>query len=61
MAGGLHDDSNDELHEINVTPFIDVMLVLLIIFTSSHQVVVGEATPSRQPPPGGVVPKADSC
>jgi biopolymer transport protein ExbD len=22
----------DEMHEINVTPFIDVMLVLLIIF-----------------------------
>ncbi len=26
------DDSLDESHEINVTPFIDVMLVLLIIF-----------------------------
>ena len=26
------DDSLTELHEINVTPFIDVMLVLLIIF-----------------------------
>ncbi len=26
------DDTLDELHEINVTPFIDVMLVLLIIF-----------------------------
>jgi biopolymer transport protein ExbD len=26
------DDEGDELHEINVTPFIDVMLVLLIIF-----------------------------
>lgn len=26
------DDSNREAHEINVTPFIDVMLVLLIIF-----------------------------
>jgi biopolymer transport protein ExbD len=26
------DDSLPELHEINVTPFIDVMLVLLIIF-----------------------------
>ena len=26
------DDELDELHEINVTPFIDVMLVLLIIF-----------------------------
>ncbi len=25
-------DDFDELHEINVTPFIDVMLVLLIIF-----------------------------
>ena len=26
------DESLNELHEINVTPFIDVMLVLLIIF-----------------------------
>jgi biopolymer transport protein ExbD len=26
------DDSLEELHEINVTPFIDVILVLLIIF-----------------------------
>ena len=34
MAGGLDHgrDEPDELHEINVTPFIDVMLVLLIIF-----------------------------
>ncbi|HWK39263.1 MAG TPA: TonB system transport protein ExbD [Hyphomicrobium sp.] len=32
MAGGLHDDDISESHEINVTPFIDVMLVLLIIF-----------------------------
>jgi biopolymer transport protein ExbD len=34
MAGRLDDGSGDlaENHEINVTPFIDVMLVLLIIF-----------------------------
>jgi biopolymer transport protein ExbD len=36
MAGGIRDNSSgDDLvenHEINVTPFIDVMLVLLIIF-----------------------------
>ena len=34
MAGGLDtgDDDLSENHEINVTPFIDVMLVLLIIF-----------------------------
>lgn len=35
MAGGICENSGDDLsenHEINVTPFIDVMLVLLIIF-----------------------------
>jgi biopolymer transport protein ExbD len=35
MAGSMHDgrdDDLDEQHEINVTPFIDVILVLLIIF-----------------------------
>ncbi|MFA5901483.1 MAG: TonB system transport protein ExbD [Hyphomicrobium sp.] len=32
MAGRLQDDDIAETHEINVTPFIDVMLVLLIIF-----------------------------
>jgi biopolymer transport protein ExbD len=29
---GLGDDGFSDIHEINVTPFIDVMLVLLIIF-----------------------------
>lgn len=35
MASRIREDAGDELqesHEINVTPFIDVMLVLLIIF-----------------------------
>lgn len=34
MAMRLNDDleTDGEMHEINVTPFIDVMLVLLIIF-----------------------------
>ena len=33
MAGGIRDtDDLADNHEINVTPFIDVMLVLLIIF-----------------------------
>jgi biopolymer transport protein ExbD len=35
MAGGIREGRNSDLdlnHEINVTPFIDVMLVLLIIF-----------------------------
>ena len=32
LAGEDDDDDFEETHEINVTPFIDVMLVLLIIF-----------------------------
>ncbi|MCX8995573.1 TonB system transport protein ExbD [Rhizobiaceae bacterium BDR2-2] len=35
MAGGIRENQGDDMaesHEINVTPFIDVMLVLLIIF-----------------------------
>jgi biopolymer transport protein ExbD len=32
FAGNIEDDDAEEMHEINVTPFIDVMLVLLIIF-----------------------------
>jgi biopolymer transport protein ExbD len=31
-SGGSDDDGMPDVHEINVTPFIDVILVLLIIF-----------------------------
>lgn len=32
MAFSLNDDQNDEINEINITPFVDVVLVLLVIF-----------------------------
>jgi biopolymer transport protein ExbD len=32
IGADLDDDEDEETHEINVTPFIDVILVLLIIF-----------------------------
>ena len=32
MAFGTQDDSDDVMNEINMTPLVDVMLVLLIIF-----------------------------
>ena len=61
MAGGIRENSGDDLaenHEINVTPFIDVMLVLLIIFMvaaplSTVDVNVdlpaSSATPAKRP------------
>jgi biopolymer transport protein ExbD len=55
---GQSDDSFGELHEINVTPFIDVMLVLLIIFmvaaplaTVDVNVDLPASTAAHQPRP----------
>ncbi len=61
MAGGIRESDDDDLdmqHEINVTPFIDVMLVLLIIFmvaaplsTVDIAVQLPAATAKPQPRP----------
>jgi len=61
MAGGIRETQGDDLvenHEINVTPFIDVMLVLLIIFMVAAPLAtvdvnvdlpVSNATPAQRP------------
>ncbi len=60
MSVRLHhgEDTLEEVHEINVTPFIDVMLVLLIIFmvaaplaTVDIQVNLPASTAQPQPRP----------
>ncbi|KGJ05862.1 biopolymer transport protein ExbD [Paracoccus halophilus] len=61
MAGGIRETIGDDLpdnHEINVTPFIDVILVLLIIFMVAAPLAtvdvnidlpVSNATPAQRP------------
>ena len=43
MAGGAHMDDDDEITGINVTPLVDIMLVLLIIFMVASNYIVKEA------------------
>ena len=43
MAGGLKIDDDDGLNEINVTPLVDVMLVLLVIFLVASVYIVKDA------------------
>ena len=55
------DDDGSELHEINVTPFIDVMLVLLIVFMvaaplSTVDVAVDLPVSTAQPQPRPAAP-----
>ncbi len=40
MAGGSHDDPDDAITGINVTPLVDITLVLLIIFMVTAKIIV---------------------
>ena len=56
MAFGTQDDTDDVMNEINMTPFVDVMLVLLIIFMVSIPAATVsiklDLPPAIPPPPG---------
>ena len=43
MAGGANIDDDEEITGINVTPLVDIMLVLLIIFMVASNYIVKEA------------------
>jgi biopolymer transport protein ExbD len=42
MAGGAQQDDGDEITGINVTPLVDIVLVLLIIFMVTANMIVRE-------------------
>ena len=43
MAGGAMDPGDDGINEINVTPLVDIMLVLLIIFMVTASYIVKDS------------------
>jgi biopolymer transport protein ExbD len=49
MAGGAAQDSDDAITGINVTPLVDVTLVLLIIFMVTAKIIVSQSVPLDLP------------
>ncbi len=49
MAGGGSDQGDDGINDINVTPMVDIMLVLLIIFMVTATYIVKEAIEVQLP------------
>ena len=43
MAGGTSDQGDDGINDINVTPMVDIMLVLLIIFMVTASYIVKDS------------------
>jgi biopolymer transport protein ExbD len=49
MAGGAQDTSDDAITGINVTPLVDITLVLLIIFMVTAKIIVSQSVPLDLP------------
>ena len=49
MAGGANDNSDESITGINVTPLVDVMLVLLIIMMVTAKMIVSQSVPLDLP------------
>jgi biopolymer transport protein ExbD len=49
MAGGAHDDPDEAITGINVTPLVDITLVLLIIFMVTAKIIVSQSVPLDLP------------
>jgi len=52
MAGGAKNNNEDIISEINITPFVDVTLVLLIIFMVTATYIVTKSIPVDLPEAG---------
>jgi biopolymer transport protein ExbD len=53
MADGATHDADDSIAGINVTPLVDITLVLLIIFMVTTRIVMNQTVPLDLPKPTG--------
>jgi biopolymer transport protein ExbD len=49
MAGGSNNDTDETITGINVTPLVDIVLVLLIIFMVTAKLIVSKSVPLDLP------------
>src|SRR5271169_1980944 len=49
MAGGSSNDADESITGINVTPLVDITLVLLIIFMVAAKIIVSQSVPLDLP------------
>src|SRR5262249_52165200 len=49
MAGGAANDTDEAITSINVTPLVDITLVLLIIFMVTAKIIVSQSVPLDLP------------
>lgn len=49
MAGGAQDNTDEAITGINVTPLVDIVLVLLIIFMVTAKLIVSKSVPLDLP------------
>ena len=49
MAGGAEDNSGEAITGINVTPLVDILLVILIIFMVTAKLIVSKSVPLDLP------------
>ncbi len=49
MAGGAYDGGDESIVGINVTPLVDITLVLLIIFMVTAKIIVSQSVPLDLP------------
>jgi biopolymer transport protein ExbD len=59
LGGGFGDDGDEVVSDINVTPLVDVTLVLLIVFMITVPAIVGSAPIKVNLPESGSVAMAD--